>query len=67
MKEKTNVSTGLFLLNVVDEVQSEKFRLVMECLEKHLPDYFEEYFSDKMLAKEKLRETLISTEKALAL
>ncbi len=67
MKEKDKIPTGLFLLNLLEEAQSEESRLVMECLEKYLPDYFKEHYSDKMFVKQHLSETLIIVEKALSL
>lgn len=53
-----------FLLKTIDELSesNEETRLVMKCLEEHLPEYFKEEYSDKMFWRNELRKTLIKVE-----
>ena len=46
-----DASTAIWLMQIMDELvdSNEKTRLVMECLEAHLPEYFEKKYSEKTL------------------
>ena len=62
-----DASTAIWLMQIMDELvdSNEKTRLVMECLEAHLPEYFEKKYSEKIRWKVRLKETLIAVEQAL--